>query len=111
VDSPSQILKRKDTVHCPPYVFAEGSETGRVEGEHFPAFRASSEKWAKRSRSATPIVHISTGPPGKFAAACDSRGSGVGARPDLIDPLNREPAEEARVDLLAAAGSLVFGCW
>src|ERR1700751_4047256 len=33
----------------------------------------------KRSRSATPIVHISTGFPGKFAAVCDSRGSGAGA--------------------------------
>ncbi len=44
----------------------------------FPVFRARSEA-GRRSRSATPIAHISTGLPGKFAAACDSRGSGVGA--------------------------------
>jgi len=34
----------------------------------------------KRSRSATPIVHTPTGLPDKFAAVCDSRGSGAGAR-------------------------------
>src|SRR3984893_7871021 len=48
------------------------------EGEHFPAFRARSGG-GKRSRSAKPIVHISTDLPGKFAAACDSRGYGAGA--------------------------------
>jgi hypothetical protein len=39
------------------------------EGAHLPAFRARSGSRGKRSRSATPIVHISTGLPGKFAAA------------------------------------------
>src|SRR5437868_5293021 len=45
----------------------------------FPRFPSSLGKRGKRSRSATPIVHISTGPPGKFAAACDNPGSGAGA--------------------------------
>jgi hypothetical protein len=31
------------------------------EGEQFPRFPSLLGKWGKRSRSATPIVHISTG--------------------------------------------------
>src|SRR5437763_10239064 len=45
----------------------------------FPCFPSWLGKRGKRSRSATPIVHISTGLPGKFAAEYDSRGSGAGA--------------------------------
>ena len=41
----------------------------------FPRFPSWLGKRGKRSRSATPIVHISRGRPGKFAAARDSRGS------------------------------------
>src|ERR1700731_4360843 len=48
-------------------------------GRAFPRFPSLLGKRGKRSRSAKPIVHISTGRPGKFAAACDSRGSGAGA--------------------------------
>ena len=45
----------------------------------FPRLPSLLGKRGKRRRSAEPIVHISTGLPGKFAAACDSRGSGAGA--------------------------------
>src|SRR6516164_8909092 len=41
----------------------------------------------KRSRSAKPIVHISTGLPRKFAAACGSRGS------DAVAPSCRSVAK------------------
>ena len=43
-------------------------------GSASPASRASSE-----SGEMLAFAHISTGLPGKFAAACDSRGSGAGA--------------------------------
>src|SRR6516164_11759980 len=53
----------------------------------FPRLPSSLEKRGKRSRSAMPIVHISTGLPRKFAAACGSRGS------DAVAPRCRSVAK------------------
>src|SRR6516164_769902 len=53
----------------------------------FPRLPSSFEKRGKRSRSATPIVHIPTGLPRKFGAACGSRGS------DAVDPRCRSVAK------------------
>src|SRR5258708_17509169 len=60
----------------------------------FPRFPSWLGKRGKHSRSAKPIVHISTGLPRKLVAACDSRGSGADAHHCTTRPHNTQKTEE-----------------
>src|SRR5215469_4535537 len=60
-------LLHQEQIHCWWYLWVCGRRRA------FPCFPSWLGKRGKRSRSATPIVPISTGLSGKFAAECDTQ--------------------------------------